>query len=78
MSGAALNKEKIWCHKPVLTQQNSLCFSVPAVPEMLSIMVTVVCKREGGNVLSIPFKKFLQSHFAELTPLVVYLAINKT
>lgn len=78
MSGAGLNKGKIWCHKAILTQNNSLCFSVPVILEMLSRMVTVVCKWEGGNVLSIPFKKFLQSHFVKLTTVVLYLAINKT
>lgn len=77
MSGAALNKGKIWCHKPILTRKNSLWFSVPAILEMLSIMVTVVCKREGRNVRGVPFTKFLQSHFAQLTPAVVYPAINK-
>lgn len=77
MSGAALNKGKIWRHKTILTQNNSLCFFVPAILEMLSITVTVVCRWEGGNVLSIPFKKFLQSHFVKLTTVVFYLAINK-
>lgn len=77
MSGAALNKGKIWLHKTILTQNNSLCFSVPAILQMLSIMVMVVCKWEGGNVLNIPFKKLLQSHFVKLTTVVFCLAINK-
>lgn len=77
MSGAALNKEKIRRHKAILTQNNRLCFSVPAILETLSITVTVVCEWEGGNVLNIPFKKFLQSHFVEWTPVVFHPAINK-
>lgn len=77
MSGAALNKEKIWHHKAILTQNNGLCFSVPAILETLSITVTVVCELEGGNVLNIPFKKFLQSHFVKRTPMAFHLAINK-
>lgn len=52
MSGAALNKGKIWHHKPILTQNNSLCFSVPAILEKLSIMVMVVC-RCGGETFSL-------------------------
>lgn len=77
MSGAALNKGKIWHHKPILTQNNSLCFSAPATLEMLSIMVMVVCRCGGENILNIPFRKFLQSHFVKLTTAVFYLAINK-
>lgn len=77
MSGAALNKGKIWHHKPILTRNNSLCFSVPAILEMLSIMIMVVCRCGGGNILNIPFRKFLQSHFVKSTAAVFYLAINK-
>lgn len=72
MSSALLNIRNRWHHKTNLAWNHRPCFCVPAILKALSIMVMVVVSKK--KVFSISsFKKFLQSHFVNMTTLVFYL-----